>query len=193
KNTPPPNTSKDKKADKQDELTQDLFDYVAGDTCAPVASTSGTSETIKLPDLPKPINKVVNMPSKETPTNSSKPINQVLSAILLSRTQREEHLKKRAVELGEDPDVFVTITEKDRLDSIRFWDMMETDSRMCAWAIELEDDPKEHMNMTIRERLIGEEIIRRSLEEDGIISSWLDTDEEWQKNVSILQKNGMLW
>ena len=46
---------------------------------------------------------------------------------------------------------------------------METDSRMCAWAIELKDDPKEHMNMTIRERLIGEEIICHSLEKDGII------------------------
>ena len=70
---------------------------------------------------------------------------------------------------------------------------METDSRMCAWAIELEDDPKEHMDMTIRERLIGEKIIRYSLEEDGIISSWLDTDEKWKKTVSILQENGMLW
>ena len=75
----------------------------------------------------------------------------------------------------------MTITEKGRLDSISFRDRMETDSRMCAWTIELEDDPKEHMDMTIRERLIGEEIIRRSLEEDGIISSWLDTDEKWKK------------
>ena len=64
---------------------------------------------------------------------------------------------------------------------------------MCTWAIETEDDPKEYMDMTVRERLIGEEIIRRSLEEDGIISSWLDTDEKWKKTISILQKNGMLW
>jgi hypothetical protein len=55
---------------------------------------------------------------------------------------------------------------------------MEMDSRMCGWAEETEEDPKEHMDMTVRERLIGEEIIRRSLEEDGITSSWLDTDEK---------------
>ena len=49
---------------------------------------------------------------------------------------------------------------------------------MCAWAIELEDDPKEHMDMTIQERLIGEEIICYSLEKDEIIFSWLNTDEK---------------
>jgi hypothetical protein len=87
----------------------------------------------------------------------------------------------------------VTITEKDRLDSIVFRDRMETDSRMCSYAEELEEDPKEHMDMKVRKRLIGEEIIRRSLEEDGITSSWLDNDEKWKKTVSILQENGMLW
>ncbi|UZO12826.1 uncharacterized protein OCT59_004341 [Rhizophagus irregularis] len=70
---------------------------------------------------------------------------------------------------------------------------METDSRICGWAIETKEDPKEYMDMKVRERLIGEEIIRRSLEEDGITSSWLDTDEEWKKTVSTLQENGMLW
>ena len=47
--------------------------------------------------------------------------------------------------------------------------------------------------MTVRERLIGVEIIRRSLKDDGVATSWLDTDEKWKKTVSILQKNGMLW
>ena len=74
---------------------------------------------------------VVNMPPKETPTDSPKPINQVSSTILLFRAQREERLRKKAFELGEDPDIFMTITEKDRLDSITFQDRMETDSRMC--------------------------------------------------------------
>ncbi|PKK58966.1 hypothetical protein RhiirC2_795509 [Rhizophagus irregularis] len=106
------------------------------DTYAPVASTSGISgtsktfkppepvidefETSKLPESVKPISEVVNTLPKETSTDSPKPINQVSSAILLSRAQREERLRKRAVELGEDPNVFVTITEKDRLDSIAF-------------------------------------------------------------------------
>ena len=64
---------------------------------------------------------------------------------------------------------------------------------MCDYAKEGEEDPKEHMEMTVRERLIGEEIIRRKLENKRLTSSWLDTDEEWQKNISILQENGILW
>ena len=70
---------------------------------------------------------------------------------------------------------------------------MQTDARMCSFAKEAEEDPSEYMDMTVRERLISEEIIRRSLEKDGITSSWLDTDEDWKKTVSILQANGMLW
>uniref|UniRef100_U9T848 NrS-1 polymerase-like helicase domain-containing protein n=1 Tax=Rhizophagus irregularis (strain DAOM 181602 / DAOM 197198 / MUCL 43194) TaxID=747089 RepID=U9T848_RHIID len=89
-------------------------------TRAPVASTSGTSETSKLSESIEPINEVVNLPPKEMSADSSKPINEVSSAILLARVQREERLRKRVVELGEDPDVFMTITKKDRLDSIAF-------------------------------------------------------------------------
>ncbi|PKB95305.1 hypothetical protein RhiirA5_386097 [Rhizophagus irregularis] len=199
KNTSLSNTSKDRKASNQDESTQLLFDYVAEDTRAPVASTSGTSKTSKPPeqvmDKPEPISGVVDMPPKETNNecDSSKPSNELSSAIHLARAQREERLRKKAVELGEDPDVFITITKKDRLDSIAFRDKMETDSRVCGYLKEVEEDPKEHMDMTVRERLIGEEIICRSLEDDGVTSSWLDTDEEWKKTVSILQENGMLW
>src|SRR6266496_1906195 len=55
KNTPPPSTSKDKKADKQDDSTQTLFDYVAEKTEAPVTSTSETSETTKASELSEPV------------------------------------------------------------------------------------------------------------------------------------------
>jgi hypothetical protein len=210
KNTSPPRTSKDKKADKQDELTQALFNYVAEDTHAPVASTSGTSgtseisktpepindepETNKLPESIEPIYEVVNTPPKETSVKRDLPKpNEVSTSILLFRAQREERLRKKAIELGENPDIFITITEKDKLDSITFWDRMKTDARMCGWAKETEDDPKEYMDMTVRERLIGEEIIRCGLEDEGVTPSWLDTDEKWKKTVSILQENGMLW
>ncbi|CAG8758768.1 27548_t:CDS:2, partial [Racocetra persica] len=44
----------DKKADKQKNLTQALFDYVVEEAEAPVASTSGTSETSKTSNLPEP-------------------------------------------------------------------------------------------------------------------------------------------
>src|SRR5207248_2858014 len=124
---------RDKKADKQDDSTQALFNYLTEDTRAPVASTSGISgafETSKTPEslinkpkVSKPpesnksSNEVMNLSPKETSVkhDSLKPINQVSSAILLTRQQREDYLRKRAVELGEDSDVFVTITEKDRL------------------------------------------------------------------------------
>ena len=99
----------------------------------------------KPPESNESSNKVVNLSPKETSVkhDSLKPINQVSSAILLARAQREERLRKKAVELGENPDDFVTITKKDRLDSIAFRDRMETDSRICGWAIETEEDPKQ--------------------------------------------------
>ena len=56
---------------------------------------------------------------------------------------------------------------------------METDSQMCRYAKEMEEDPKEHIDMIVQERLIGEEIIHHSLEDDGVATSWLNTDEKW--------------
>ncbi|SRR6266540_5591863 len=105
----------------------------------------------KLPKSNESSNKVVNISLKEISEkrDSPKPINQVSSTILLAKQQHEDRLRKRAVELGEDPDVFVTITEKNKLDSIAFCDRMETDSRMCGYAKEIKEDPKEHMNMTV--------------------------------------------
>ncbi|GBB89731.1 hypothetical protein RclHR1_16500006 [Rhizophagus clarus] len=105
-----------------------------------------------MPDLTLFDLKNTNTPPKEISVkhDSSKPINEVLSTILLSRAQREERLKKRAVKLCEDPDKFVTITEKDKHDSLTFWNRMEIDSQMCAWTIELENDSKEHMDMMIK-------------------------------------------
>jgi len=131
---------RDKKMNKQDELVQALFDYVVEDIHAPVASSSSTSETSKTPEpvidklkYIKSVSKIINIPSKETSVKRDLPKpNEVSSAILLFKTQREERLRKKAIELGENPDVFVTITEKNRLDFIRFWNKIETDSQMCA-------------------------------------------------------------
>ncbi|GES81291.1 hypothetical protein GLOIN_2v1789093 [Rhizophagus clarus] len=166
-NLPP----RDKKADKQNELTQLLFNYVAKDTRALIISTSGTSKTSKTPESviddletskhPKsiePICEVVNTPPKEINVKRDLP---------------------KTVKFGEDPDVFITITKKDRLDFITFCDRMETDSRMCGYAKEVEENLNEYMDMMIRERLIGEEIICHSLKEDRVTSSWLNTDEKW--------------
>ena len=91
KNTLLPNTGKDRKASNQDKSTQNLFDFVAKDIHVPVTSTSGTSETSKPPkqvmNKPEPIRIEVDMPPKETndECDSSKPINELSSAILLAR------------------------------------------------------------------------------------------------------------
>ena len=47
--------------------------------------------------------------------------------------------------------------------------------------------------MTRRKRLISEEIYLWEFEDVGKLREYIYDDEEWQKNVSILQENGMLW
>ncbi|CAG8549884.1 16032_t:CDS:2, partial [Cetraspora pellucida] len=195
KNTPPPLlSSKGKKADNWDNSTKDLFDYVVEQAEPPVVSTSGTSEesksleTIISSDKEVPSESVTDelepKPDPEPRPNSfpSDPVMKgpqwIKEGEKSARAQREERLRKRAIELGENPDDFMTITKKDKLDSITFRDRMEADARMCGYAKEVEEDPNEYMDMKIRERLMGEEIIRRDLEDDGVTTSWLDTDEE---------------
>ncbi|CAG8690442.1 9532_t:CDS:1, partial [Racocetra fulgida] len=94
------------KVDKQNNITQALFDYVVGKAEAPVASTSRTSETSKTSNLPEPkivelsqkdqletskLSEPIELISKVVPDTSSKetvsfkPINEVSSAILISR------------------------------------------------------------------------------------------------------------
>ncbi len=86
--------------------------------------------------------------------------------------------QKRMIKLDENPDIFITIIEKDRLDFIAFQDKMETDSQICGYAKKSEENPNEYMEMIVQERLIGEEIICYSLKEKEVITSWLDTDKE---------------
>src|SRR5581483_8415895 len=88
KNTPSPNISKDKKASNQDDSTQALFDYMAEDIRAPVASigpegtTSGTFETSKSlePEIDKP---EVSKPSEYIKPSS----NELSSTIFLARQE----------------------------------------------------------------------------------------------------------
>ncbi|CAG8665118.1 665_t:CDS:10, partial [Dentiscutata erythropus] len=115
--TAPPHTIK---VDKQDNVTQALFDYLVEETKALVASTSGTSKTFKTSNLPEPeinersqkgrletsklpesiepISKVINAPSKET--NSSNPINkQFLEKYNLTADSTPEQLNEHAPKL----------------------------------------------------------------------------------------------
>jgi hypothetical protein len=93
------------------------------------------------------------------------------------RAQREERLRKKATELGEDPDKFVTITEEDKHDSLTYRNSRKSDARLCEWAKENEEDPHEYVEIIVQERLIGEEIIHREFKEEGVTSSWLDIEE----------------
>lgn len=72
----------------------------------------------------------------------------------------------------------MTITEKDRFDSIAFQNRMKTDSQMCNYAKEVEEDLKKYMDMKVQKRLIEEEIICHDLEEDGVTSLWFDTNKK---------------
>lgn len=66
------------------------------------------------------------------------------------------------------------------------------EARMCEWAKENEEDLHGFIEMTVRERLIREEIIRHKFGDEGETFSWLDT-KEWKKVINVLQENGMLW
>ncbi|GBB89847.1 hypothetical protein RclHR1_16690001 [Rhizophagus clarus] len=75
---------------------------MAEDIRAPVASTSSTSETSKTPE--PIINKIFEY---------IKPNNKKVFSIFPIRQQREKRPRKWAIDHSEDPDVFITITEKD--------------------------------------------------------------------------------
>ena len=42
-------------------------------------------------------------------------------------------------------------------------------------------------------RLISEEIYLREWEDEGTLRPYVYNDEEWIKNIAILQENGYLW
>ncbi|PKK55675.1 hypothetical protein RhiirC2_801789, partial [Rhizophagus irregularis] len=155
-----------KKADKQDESTQALFDYVAEDA-PPVASSSKTVE----------ISKVID-PTSLRPVVEKR-----------ARQQREEHLRKWAIDHGEDPDVFMTITEKDVNLFREYRDRMMADAEVIEFARENKMDLNDLFYMTRRKRVISEEIYLREFEDVGKSREYIYDDVEWQKNVSILQEN----
>src|SRR5207253_9911802 len=68
--------SSNKKADKQDDSTQTLFDYVAEQAKAPIASTSGTSEISKTSELSEPL---IDKPEASKPSKSIEPSNKEAS------------------------------------------------------------------------------------------------------------------
>jgi hypothetical protein len=82
-----------------------------------------------------------------------------------ARQQREERLRKWAIDHGEDPDKFMTITEKDVNLSREYRDRMMADADVIEFARENKMNPNDLFYMTRRERLISEEIYLREFED----------------------------
>ena len=87
----------------------------------------------------------------------------------------------------------MTITEKDVNRSQEYRDRMMADAEVIEFTRENKMNPNDLFYMTRRERLISEEIYLREFEDVGKPREYIYNDKEWQKNVSILQENAMLW
>ncbi|CAG8523896.1 10642_t:CDS:10, partial [Scutellospora calospora] len=74
-------------------------------------------------------------------------------------------------------DKFITITNKNRTDSIDYLTRIDVDTNTCLFNIEQGNDSYDFIEMMHRERLIGEEILCYRLEDAGR-PIWLDTNEE---------------
>ncbi|PKK57454.1 hypothetical protein RhiirC2_721219 [Rhizophagus irregularis] len=173
KNTPSPNISKVRKASNQDDSTQALFDYVGeeAEERQPIASTSGTFEASGTSNISEPPEPAIDKPETNKPpkyieqtskvSRASKPSSNEISS---TRAQREERLRKWAIDHGEDPDVFVTITEKDIRLSHEYRDRMMSDADAVDFAKEDGMNINDIFYMSRRERLISEEIYLRNFE-----------------------------
>ena len=87
----------------------------------------------------------------------------------------------------------MTITEKDVNLSQEYRDRMIADAEVIEFARENKMDPNDLFYMTRRERLISKEIYLWEFEDVGKPRKYIYDDKEWQKNISILQENGMHW
>ncbi|CAG8655324.1 5251_t:CDS:2, partial [Paraglomus brasilianum] len=112
-----------------------------------------------------------------------------------TREQREIRLRQKAIELGEDPDKFVTITEKDRDLARIYYDKMMADAEIIEFARSDGVDPENYMELSRREKLICMEIDLRLYEDKGEPRAYtcIYNDEDWAKNIEILRENGYLW
>ena len=70
---------------------------------------------------------------------------------------------------------------------------MMANAEVIEFARENKMDPNDLFYMTRRERLISEEIYLWEFKGVGKLWECVYDDKKWQKNISILQENGMLW
>ena len=93
-----------------------------------------------------------------------------------------------AIEHEMDPEKFSVITEAEK----KRWTMgcfrgdLERDIRCYRGGIKRnEDTRKYHKFLTDRDRLVGEELLRRSIQKSGLSTAWLDDlMEDWKKTYT---------
>ena len=121
-------------------------------------------------------------------TREAEPYYSHNSPISRTNPNKMECLYKYAIEHGEDPEKFsiVTEAEKNRWAMRCFREYLERDIRFYQGAIERKEDPRKyHKFLTDRDRLIGEELLRRGILESHLSTAWLDDlMKEWEKTVS---------
>ena len=93
-----------------------------------VTKPSFNSKAVFAVVKPEPIVEANSEPGKCKEVERVAPQQKVLPSILLFRAQHEKRLKKKAIELGEDPDKFMTITDDDKRNSISFRYKMKADT-----------------------------------------------------------------
>ncbi|CAG8621364.1 10364_t:CDS:1, partial [Ambispora leptoticha] len=86
-------------------------------------------------------------------------------------------LYQYAIEHKMDPEKFsiVTEAEKNRWDGECFREDLERDIRFYRGGIERKEDTRKyHKFLTDRDRLVGEELLRRGIIKSGLSTAWLD-------------------
>ncbi|CAB4473477.1 unnamed protein product [Rhizophagus irregularis] len=96
-----------------------------------------------------------------------------------------ECLYRYAVKHGLDPEKFSIITEaeKKRWTYACLRGILERDMNFYRGGIKRKEDPRKYYTfLTDRERLIGEELLRRDILKSGLSTEWLDNlMKEWEK------------
>ncbi|CAG8667346.1 10665_t:CDS:2, partial [Paraglomus brasilianum] len=139
------------------------------------------------------IQHIINEVTSKTVTNCHDQINVELNVSVTSSRQpiprtnpnKMECLYQYAIEHGMDPDKFSVITEaeKNRWAMGCFREDLERDIRFYRGGIKSKEDPRKYRKfLTDRERLVGEELLRRSILKSGLSTAWLDNlMKEWEE------------
>ncbi|CAJ0627398.1 2348_t:CDS:2, partial [Entrophospora sp. SA101] len=159
-------------------LTQDLFDSITNESS--VASSSKSADIPMTPEI-ECVEPVDDKPEPPEIIEESE-----------IRGYTSSSNEEWAIDHGEDPDMFMTITEKDEDLSRIYRDRLCSDADMIQFAKDTNDDPNTLMDMSRRERFISEEIALRTFEDDGEYRVSSYDDEEWKEKIAILQENGYL-